>query len=163
MPRSLRVLAILASLAVLLGAAPAVLGGGPTREVVSLADPALDAAESADLTARCGVPVSASNAGHIIYQSFPEGRRSVMELDHYNIRATYTNLDTGASVRLRDIGPDRFYSRGDTLYVAVTGRATTSTGVIGQTVFNLALEDPIKTVGNDVGLFWDQICEALGA
>jgi hypothetical protein len=162
-PRSLRVLAILASLLVLLGAAPAALGAGPTREVVSLADPELDAAESAMLTAQCGVPVSASNAGHIIYQSFPSGRRSVMGIDHYAIRATYTNLLTGATVRLRDIGPDRWYSRGDTLYLAVTGRATTSTGVIGQTVFNLALDDPIKTVGNNVGVFWDSICEALGA
>ncbi len=163
MPRSLRVLAILATLAVLLGAAPAALGAGPTREVISLADPALDAEEAAMLTEQCGVPVSASNAGHIIIQVFPDGRRSVFGIDHYNIRATYTNLATGATVRLRDIGPDRWYIRDGKAYLGVTGRSTTFSGVIGLVVFDLETEEIVKSAGNEVGIFWDTICDALGA
>jgi hypothetical protein len=159
--RSLRVLAILASVLVLLGAAPAAIGGGPTREVISMADPALDAEESASLTEECGFPVRARNAGHIIIQVFPAGSRKMQQLDHYNIRATYTNLETGAYVLLRDIGPDRWYVRDGKAYVAVTGRATTSTGVIGQVVIDLETGETVKSVGNDVGVFWDRLCAAL--
>jgi predicted metalloprotease with PDZ domain len=158
------VLTILATLATLAGAlVPAVLAAGPERTVISLADPELDAQESAILTEQCGVPVSASNAGHVIYQVFPGGPRSITELDHYNIRATYTNLATGTSVRLRDIGPDRFYIRDGKAYLGVTGRSTTFSGVIGLVVFDLETGEIVKSAGNEVGIFWDSICEALGA
>ncbi len=71
MPRSLRVLAILASLAVLLAAAPAVLGGGPTRDVVDLDDPAIDIEEAAFWTEECGFAVGVDNSGHITTPRVP--------------------------------------------------------------------------------------------
>ena len=107
--------------------------------------------------------MSAKNAGHVIYQVFPDGRRSMLALDHYNIRATYTNLETGTVVLLRDIGPDRWYVRDGNAYLGVTGRSTTFSGVIGLVVFDLATEQVVKSAGNEVGNFWDSICEALGA
>ncbi|HEX5827648.1 MAG TPA: hypothetical protein VFY23_09020 [Candidatus Limnocylindrales bacterium] len=156
-------LGVLASLALVLALAVPASAAGPTREVISLDDPALDAAESEWLSGLCGFEVSANNAGHIIIQVFPDGRRSMLELDHYNIRATYTNVETGRSVRLRDIGPDRWYVRDGKAYLGVTGRSTTFSGVIGLVVFDLETEEVVKSAGNEVGIFWDSICEALGA
>ena len=157
----IRVLALLALVIAALAAAPVVAAAGPTKEVISLNDPALDAAESADLTATCGFPVIADNAGHVILIAFPGGNRSMQEIDVYGIRATYTNPQTGTMVRLVDVGPDRFYLRGDALYLAVTGRSLTGSGVIGQVVIDLGTGETVKAVGNDVGLFQEQVCDAL--
>ena len=56
---TLRLLATLASLAVVLAAAPAALAGQPDREVISLNDPAIDVEESAWASALCGFPIDA--------------------------------------------------------------------------------------------------------
>ena len=162
MSASLRVLAVLAILALVLGAAPAALAAGPTREVFDLDDPALDVEEAAFWTDVCGFAVGVDNSGHITALVFPDGRRSMVRIDSYHIRATYTNLATGTSVRLRDIGPDRWYVRNGTLYVGVTGRSTTGSGVIGLVVIDVATGDVVHQAGNEVGLFQDRLCAALG-
>jgi len=159
--RSLASLATLAMLAATIGAAPAALAAGPQRIVVDLDDPALDAEESAAYTEACGFEVAADNAGHIIMLVFPESRKRMLEINVYGIRATYTNVETGASIRLRDDGPDRIYVKDGSLFVGVTGRSTTGTGVVGLTVIDLTTFEVVKQAGNDVGLFQDQLCDAL--
>jgi hypothetical protein len=161
--RSVRVLASLASLAVVLAAAPAVLAAGPTVEILDLNDPQADIDESASISDACGFPIAADVAGTWRFVVYPEDARHVVEIDHYVTRVTYTNLDTGRVVKLRDIGPDRAYLRDGHLYVAVTGRAVTSQGNIGQVVVDIETGEIVFRAGNDVGLFNDQLCDALAA
>jgi hypothetical protein len=156
-------LGVLASLALLFALVPVAAAAGPVRNVINLADPALDADESAWLSEECGFPVKAVNAGHIIEMTFPAGRRTKTQINVYGIRATYTNLDSGVSVKLVDAGPDRFYTKGGRLYVAVTGRSTTGTGTIGVVVFDLETDEIVHESGKEVGIFWDSICDRLGA
>ena len=157
-------LGVIASVVLLVGlTAPTALAAPPQRTVIDLNDPALDADESAWWSNACQFPVVADNTGHVIVLSFPGGPRSILELAVYGIRATYTNPATGTSVRLRDIGPDRLYIRDGRMYVGVTGRSTTGTGVIGLVVIDLATGDIVHQAGNDVGLFQDSLCEALAA
>ena len=140
---------------------PAALAAGPERTLIDLDDPQIDVEESRSGPASAVSSVAANNRGFIMYTVFPAGRRSVLEIDHYGIRATYTNVATGTSVRLQDIGPDRFYLRDGRAYVAVTGRSTTGTGVIGQVVFDLETNEIVHQAGRDVGLFQDTLCDAL--
>jgi hypothetical protein len=158
---SLRVLATLATLAVVLAAAPAALAGPPAREVISLNDPAIDVDESAWASNLCGFPVDADVSGHIQVIAH-DGTGHVLGLDVYGIRATYRNPDTGATFHYRDIGPDRVFVKDGRVYVAVTGRSSGS-GVIGVVVIDVEADEVVHVAGNDVGDFYDGMCETLAA
>ena len=156
-----RVLAVLASLALCLAAAPAVMAGPPDREVTNLDDPTIDAEESAWASGFCGFEIVADVGGHI-GTIVMDGTGHVLELNLYAIRATYTNPETGATFRYRDIGPDRLYVKDGRAYVAVTGRSSGS-GVIGVVVIDLETGEFVHVAGNDVGDFYDGMCETLAA
>jgi hypothetical protein len=158
---TLRVLASLASLAVVLATASTVLAGPPTRQIISLDDPAIDVDESAWATDLCGFPVEADVSGHIQELAY-DGTGHVLGLDVYAIRATYRNPDTGATFRYRDIGPDRLFVKDGRVYVAVTGRSSGS-GVIGVVVIDIETGDVVHVAGNEVGDFYDGMCETLAA
>jgi hypothetical protein len=134
-----------------------ILAAGPTREVVDLNDPALDVDESAFATDFCGFPVDADVSGHIAYLFFPGGgAQSVQELDLYAVRFAYTNPATGTTVRTTDVGPDRFYVRKGSLFIAITGRSFN----IGVFVIDLETEEVVHQAGkaND---FYDTLCAEL--
>lgn len=154
---------MLAMLAILIATmAPSVLAAAPDRSVIDLGDPAVAADESEFVSGLCGFAIDVTSNGQIRVLRFPGGSQSVLELNIYNMRFTYTNALTGASIRLRDIGPDRFFIKDGLAYVAVTGRATTSTGIIGVVTFDLATGDIVHSAGNDVGWFYGQLCAAIG-
>jgi hypothetical protein len=161
MSASLRVFAVLAVLAMMLGAVPAALAAGPVRISIDLDDPQIDIDETAWASDLCGFAIDAQVSGHILGFEFPDNGRSVFALNVYNQKATYRSVATGAVLRLRDIGPDRFYTKDGRAYVAVTGRSTTGSGVIGQVVIDLETGEIVHTAGNDVGFFYDGFCEAL--
>jgi hypothetical protein len=144
---------------VLLGvlATSGVFAAGPTREVVDLDDQALDVDESAFATNFCGFPVDADVSGHIGYLYFAgDGAQSVQELDLYAVRFAYTNPATGITVRTTDVGPDRFYVRKGSLFIAITGRSFN----IGVFVIDLETEEVVHQAGkaND---FYDTLCAEL--
>jgi hypothetical protein len=149
-----------ASLFLLVSALP-VFAAGPTREVIDLNDPVVDAEESAFVSDLCGFPIEADVSGHIAITTFTDGSRSVFELDHYAVRATYTNPETGETVNLRDMGPDRFFIKKGVAYVAVTGRSETGTGVVGTVVINLETGEIVRSAGREVGIYTDRLCDAL--
>jgi hypothetical protein len=142
-------------------AAAPVAAARPEREVIDLNEPAVDVEESAFATEECGFDVVADVSGHIILTDFPEGSRHVQELDHYAVRATYTNPETGQTFRLRDIGPDRFFVKDGVAYVAVTGRSETGTGNIGVVVFNLDTGEIVHEAGRFIGFYTERLCEAI--
>jgi hypothetical protein len=128
--------------------------------VIDLNDPQIDIDESAWASDECGFPIRAEVSGHIIALAFPDGRRRV-ETSVYNTRATYTNVATGASTRLRDIGPDRIYWLDGRLVAAITGRSLTGSGVIGLVIIDLKTEEVLFQAGNEVGFFYDWFCAAI--
>ena len=156
---TLRVLAALASLAVVLAAAPAVLAAGPSRDVTWLNDPAIDAEESVWASGLCGFPVEADVAGRI-QTIVQDGTGHILQLDVYGIRATYRNPENGRQFQYRDIGPDRLFVKDGRVYVAVTGRSSGS-GVIGVVVIDIETNEIVHEAGNDVGDFYAGMCETL--
>ena len=134
-----------------------VLAAGPTREVADLNDPVLDVDESAFATDLCGFQVDADVSGHIAYLIFDGGgTQSVQELNLYAVRFTYTNPATGVTVRTGDVGPDRFYVRKGSLYIAITGRSFN----IGVVVINLETGEVVHEAGK-ANTFYDTLCDNL--
>jgi hypothetical protein len=161
MRRFHRVLASLATVALVIGvAAPAALAAGPQRTVIDLNDPQIDIDESAWASDMCGFPIRAEVSGHIIVLVFPDGRRRV-QTNVYNQKATYTNVATGTSLRLRDIGPDRTYWLDGRLVTAITGRSLTGAGVIGLVIVDVETGEVLFQAGNEVGYFYDGFCAAM--
>ena len=156
------VLSLLVAIIATLVASPA-LAAKPIREVFSLDDAAAEAFWSAELTTACGAPIVADFEGtvtiHVFMDRHGEFKR---EIDKYWARDTFTNTETGASVLLKDIGPDIFFSgRNGDLYVAVTGRSLTGSGVIGRTLINLDAGEVIRESGRVVGSLADQVCPLI--
>src|SRR3970282_2796662 len=95
-------------------------------------DPAIQADEAAFVSGECGFPVTVDLQGKVVVHVFEGGR--ALEIDSYNIRGLYTNQANGKSWGLIDSGPDIFYVDGAKVFIAITGRSTTGSGVIGRVV-----------------------------
>lgn len=152
------VLAVLASLVV---AAPTI-AAKPDKEVIDLSDPALEALYAEFLTVECGVPVAVDFEGTVTAHIFYDRHGNVTrEIWKYWIRDYFTNTDTGETVLLRDVGPDIFFTKHGTWYLALTGRSLTGSGVIGRTLVNLDTGEVLRASGRNVGSIVDQVCPAL--
>lgn len=126
---------------------------------ISFDDPAIEADEVAFVSGICGFPVEVDLAGKVVVHLFDGGR--MVEVDNYNIRGLYTNPANGKTWKLVDSGPDRLYVRDGELFVGITGRSLTGSGVIGLVVIDLATGETVFTAGNDRGFYVDTICAAL--
>lgn len=126
---------------------------------VSLDDPAIEAEEVAFVSGICGFPVEVDLEGKIVVHVFDGGR--TIEVDNYSVRGLYTNPANGETWRLIDAGPDRVYVRDGQIFVGITGRSLTGSGVIGLVVIDTATGDVAFTAGNDVGFYTDTLCPAL--
>lgn len=156
------VLLAVCALVALALASPA-LAAKPSKEVISLDNPEDEAFYSALLTEECGVPVEADFEGTVTVHVFTDRDGEFKrEIDKYWIRDTFTNTETGASVLLRDVGPDIIWvGRDGATYIALTGRSLTGSGVIGRVVFNFDTGELIGEAGKPVGSIADQVCPFL--
>ena len=154
-------LVVVLALGLLAGSASA---AKPTRIVVDLDDPVLEADLEATLGEACGADIAADARGHIIVLLFA-GRKGETrpEIDVFHTQVTFTNLDTGSTYRLIDVGPDIYSFDAATghLTVAVTGRSLTGSGVIGRVVFDLDTGEVISFAGNPQGDWVENACAAL--
>lgn len=158
----MRVRAGFAALIIALMLPASALGGRPTHEVVTFNDPAIDDEESAFVSAYCGFPVEAEFGGRVGYIILDrQGAPGTFELDVYGFRGTYVNPENGNVVRVRDIGPDRFYVQDGIAYVAVTGRSEGGTGVVGVVKINLTTGDVVHESGHVIGYAYDRVCAGL--
>jgi hypothetical protein len=157
----MRVLVALSLLLFALVLPSSALAAPPTHETISLNDPALDAEESAWASDWCGFPVVGNVSGHIRIHIKSKTGPGVVELAIYGIRIQYTNPANGATFKVRDIGPDRFFVKDGRLYVAVTGRSEGGTGTIGQVVIDLETGEVVRQAGREIGLYWDRLCQAI--
>jgi len=149
------VAAVICALALLSSAAAA----RPEIFTFSFDDPAIEANEAAFVSGICGFPVTVDLEGKVVVHVFADGR--TLEIDNYNIRGLYTNPANGETWKLVDAGPDIFFVRDGKVFVAVTGRSLTGSGVIGHVVIDLDTGAAVFTAGNDRGFYVDAICSAL--
>jgi hypothetical protein len=155
------VLAMVLAFGLLAGSASA---AKPTKLVIDLDDPLVEADFEAILGSACGADIAADVRGHIIVLLFA-GREGETrpEIDVFHTQATFTNVDTGATYSLIDVGPDIYSFDAATghLTVAVTGRSLTGSGVIGRVVFDLDTGEIISSAGNPEGDWVENACAAL--
>jgi len=135
------------------------LAGKPTKEVIVGTQEELDA-DSAFATHLCGFEVAASGHSRVIVHIFTDSTGAfVREIDGYQIVETFTNVATGVSVTLHDVGPDRVWlTRDGTTMLAQVGRSLTGSGYIGRVVVNLDTGAVISTAGRQVGTLEEVIC-----
>jgi hypothetical protein len=136
----------------------------PTRFVVDLDDPAVEADLADVLTTACGAEITADVRGHVIVLLFT-GRKAETrpEINVFGLHATFTNLDTGSTYSLVDVGPDiySFDRMTGHLTIAITGRSLTGSGVIGRVVIDTVTGELISSAGNPQGDWVENACSAL--
>lgn len=125
----------------------------------SFDNPDIEADEAAFVSGICGFPVEVDMEGKVVIHLFDGGR--MVEIDNYSVRGLYTNPANGKTWKLVDSGPDRVYVRNGELFLGITGRSITGSGVIGLVVIDLATGEAVFIAGNDRGFYVDTICAAL--
>ena len=167
MPRLPRVLRRVVLSAAVIGlalalAAPAT-AATPTRQTIDLDDPEAEAFWSEALTDACGFAVAVDFEGSVRVTVFADKAGEFKrEIDKWFIRDTFTNVATGASILLKDVGPDHYWiSRDGHLMLAITGRSLTGSGIIGRVVIDLDTGETVHISGKPVGTIFDQVCDAI--
>jgi hypothetical protein len=159
-----RILVVSVVAAAMLVLASPATAGKPVRFVVDLGTPANEAAIAAELTDACGVPISVEADGKVIVIVLDEARnRGAVEINAYEFHALVTNLATGETMTIVDAGPDllRIDPATGHLLVAITGRSTTGSGVIGRVVIDLDTGEVLSVSGNDLGDPAEAICAEI--
>jgi hypothetical protein len=163
-PHAVRPFIVIGSALVLvLTLAAPVSAGKPTRETFDLDDPAEEAFWAEVMTEACGVPVAVDFEGSVRVKVWTDKAGGFKrEIDKWFIRDTFTNLATGASILLKDVGPDHYWiSKDGHLMLAITGRSLTGSGVIGRVVIDLDTGETVHSSGKEVGSMTDQVCGAI--
>lgn len=158
------VVAAAAAVALLALTVGSTLGARPIKQTIDLDDPVAEEFWSGVLTAECGVPIAMDIEGRVTIHVFQDRDGTWRhEIDKWWIRDTFTNLESGASILLKDVGPDVIrVDRQGRLTVAITGRSLTGSGIIGRVVIDLDTFEVLHSAGKEVGSFIDQVCAAIG-
>lgn len=138
--------------------------GKPVKFVVDLGTPANEADIAAFLSDACGAPIAVEADGKLIIIVLDKPKaQGVVEINAYEFHALVTNVATGATTTIVDAGPDLFKIDPKTghLLLAITGRSTTGSGVIGRFVIDLDTGEVVAVSGNDLGDFADLICAEI--
>jgi hypothetical protein len=156
-----RILVLPALAVAMLALAFPAAAGKPVKFVVDLGTPANEAELAAIFTAACGAPISVAADGKVIVIVLDKpSARGVIEINAYEFHALVTNLSTGATTTIVDAGPDVLRIDPETghLFVAITGRSTTGSGVIGRVVIDLDTGEVLSVSGNELGDPVEAIC-----
>ncbi len=139
------------------------LAAKPDRFIIDLDDAGAEAFYSELLSDACGADVAVDFEGSLTIHVFTDRHGAwKREINKYWIRDTFTNVETGASVLLKDVGPDLYsLSRDGHLIIAITGRSLTGSGVIGRVVIDLDTGEVLHVAGKDAGSIADQVCPAI--
>lgn len=138
--------------------------GKPVRFVVDLGTPANEADIAAFLSDACGAPIAVEADGKLIIIVLDKPKaQGVVEINAYEFHALVTNVATGATTTIVDAGPDLFKIDPKTghLLLAITGRSTTGSGVIGRFVIDLDTGEVVAVSGNDLGDPAQAICAEI--
>jgi hypothetical protein len=138
--------------------------GKPIKFVVDLGTPANEADLAAFLSDACGAPIAVEANGKVIIIVLDKPRaQGVLEINAYEFHALVTNLATGATTTIVDAGPDliKIDPKTGHLLLAITGRSTTGSGVIGRFVIDLDTGEVVSVSGNDLGDPAQAICAEI--
>ena len=141
-------------------AAGSLFAANPDRFVIDISDPEFIAGGEAQVSEDCGFDITLEASGHIIVHVF-DGDSRLLEIANFRMFQSYSA--NGKTVVVRpDAGPDIvWFGRDGAVYLAITGRPITGSGVIGRTVINLDTGELVSSNGNDVGSFIENLCAAL--
>ena len=118
-------------------------------------------AEAAAATAGCGFEIDVDLTGWTQTMIFHAGGgdRQQESITVFHGDATYTAGDK--THHIHDVGPDHYYWVDGILYVALTGRSLTGSGVIGHVIINVETGEVLFQAGNDQGFYGAGVCAAL--
>jgi hypothetical protein len=157
-------LAIITTALISLALAAAATAAPPTKTVISFDDPELEAAVARDLTAACGTPIAVDLSGKVeIIVLDKSTSAGAIEINAFETRGTFTNIETGATANLVDAGPDlvKYDPKSGHVVVAITGRSITGSGVIGRVVVDLDTGEVLSVAGLAKGDWIENICAEL--
>jgi hypothetical protein len=151
---------VFAAIAALTLASPAV-AARPTREVIDIGTPELEALISADLTALCGfeIAVIADQTVTVMVFSRNDGTFH-REIDQWQLHWTVTNVETGASIAVHSVGPEMLWMNRDGVPMhAFVGLALI--GYTGRELSNADTGELLRASGHFVGDIEQVFCDAL--
>jgi hypothetical protein len=155
----------LSALAALTLAGPA-LAARPTREIIDVGTPEIEAIISANMTGWCGFGISVDADATIAVKVFSNNDGTFRrEIDKAQIKWTLKNVATGASIRVHNVGPDIYWvnREGVTMH-AIMGRSYVvheGIGFIGRVLINEDTGEVLARSGHFTGDIQQLVCAPL--
>jgi hypothetical protein len=141
-------------------AAGSVSAARPNVFIIDVSDPAREAGFEADLLLACGFAIDVEATGQVVVHEF-DGSPRLVAINNYRMFETFSANGKTLVVR-PDSGPDVIWVGQDGhLYIALTGRSVTGSGVVGRTVFDITALELVSVNGHDLGDFIAWVCGEL--
>lgn len=160
-------LGALSAMAALTLAGPA-LAARPTREIIDVGTPEIEALISAHLSDSCSFEISVDADARIALMVFSTNDGSFRrEIDTAQIKWTLTNPATGVAIRVHNVGPDIFSVNRDGVTMhAIIGRSYVvheGIGFIGRVLVNEDTGEVLAFGGHVTGDIQQLVCDPLSA
>ena len=144
------------------------LAARPAREIIDVGTPEIEAIISANMTGWCGFGISVDADATIAITVFSNKDGTFRrEIDHSQIKWTLTNVATGVSIRVHNVGPDIYWvNRDGSLMHAIMGRSYVvhdGVGFIGRVLINEDTGEVVAFSGHQTGDIQQLVCTPLAA
>jgi hypothetical protein len=148
-------------------AAPA-LAAPPTREIIDVGTPEIEALIAANLSDVCRFEISVDADARITAMVFSNNDGTFRrEIDASQIKWTLTNVATGVAIRVHNVGPDIFWVNRDGVTMhAIIGRSYVvhdGIGFIGRVVISEDTGTVQAFAGHLTGDMQQLVCAPLAA
>jgi hypothetical protein len=156
---------VLAVMATLTLAGPA-FAARPTREIIDVGTPEIEVLISAHMSDVCGFEVSVDADAKIAVMVFSNNDGTFRrEIDTAQIKWTLTNVSTGVSINVHNVGPDIIWvNRDGVTMLASIGRAYVAhegSGFIGRILVNLDTGEVVAFPRHLTGDIQQLVCAPL--
>lgn len=156
---------VLAAMAALMLAGPA-LAARPTREIIDIGTPEIEALISANLSDWCGFEISVDADATIAVMVFSNNDGTFRrEIDVGQVKWTLTNVATGVSIDTHNVGPDIYWVNRDGVTMhAIIGRSYVvhdGIGFIGRVLLNEDTGEVLAFGGHFTGDIQQVVCDPL--
>src|SRR5215212_10239034 len=163
--RRTRAAVVLSAMASLILAGTA-LAAAPTREIIDVGTPEIEALISANLSDVCGFEISVDADATIRVMIFSNNDGTFRrEIDPSQIKWTLTNVATGVSIDTHNVGPDIYWVNRDGVTMhAIIGRSYLShdgIGFIGRLLLDADTGEVLAFAGHLTGDLQQLVCAPL--
>jgi hypothetical protein len=161
-------IAALSAATLLVVSAGAAFAAPPTREIIDIGTPEIEALISANLSSVCRFDISVDADATIAVMVFSNNDGTFRrEIDVGQIKWTLTNDATGASIHTHNVGPDIFWVNRDGVPMhAIIGRsyvAHEGSGFIGRVLLNADTGEVLAFAGRLTGDIQQLVCNPLAS